>query len=101
MHHRVPQVLEGEAQMVNPGMLALGLVDESQFRCMYCGADPEKDPDPVTARHFEIQLDLVLWSLVGIFSLDSRIWSRLSATAVHERGIPVCLAVPVACPWPF
>ena len=47
---RAAQVLEGEAQMVNPEMLALGLVHASQFRCMYCGADPEKDADPVTAR---------------------------------------------------
>ena len=82
---RAAQVLEGEAQMVNPEMLALGLVHESQFRCMYCGADPEKDADPVTARHFEIQLDLVLWSLVGYrigFLLEC--WSR--PTAVHYRG---------------
>ena len=65
MHHQVPQVLEGEAQMVNPSMLALGLVQECQFRCMYCGADPEKDADPVTARHFEIQLDLVGTLVLG------------------------------------
>ena len=92
---RAAQVLEGEAQMVNPEMLALGLVHESQFRCMYCGADPEKDADPVTARHFEIQLDLVLWSLVGSrigFLLEC--WSRLLQCTIGDPGVLIsCLSL--------